>query len=1084
MFKRILNLSLIIALICPLITFASVYGILKGKVVDTEGKAVLGATVRVQGTTMGAAVRNKDGSFTIANITSGNYEVSIKAVGKKEVIKKVRISADEASEISVTLQDESVMGETVVVTADRAMVSKNAIGKQTSYTTEETNSTAAEGVANVVGLSAGVRNNGGGWNVRGSRNSETQIRVDGLDVGSQFTGGLGWGGTTYLPMVSTYGTEEVQVLTGGFSAEYGNAQGGVVNTVVKAGRTDRYEGYVRWRTDVPSLWGRQPFGLDLQKQDTRFVPVHAGEGAKLQGSGENNIEFGFGGPLPLPILKNSTFYISANNFSEKYRGNSYEIFDPEGNNLGKIIHNGTWRKNITARMRFAITNDIGLILGTQYGITSAEFGSSGSLYAVGNGYMINEQTGLGDSIMIPENLAKLPVGNTLVYNFMARLNHTLSSSSFYEITISRNTNDDSQSRRYIDPNTHMEDISDPNFFTGFRLLEPRDNYIISGSKLIKAPVIDGRVVGDKILDEYTNLTGPGRSTDGYFPDPTQPPGDFPVRNNLTGYYEGAPYASSANPWGLRGYFNTTGTLLQSVNFRYGSYWQFDGNYTNAFKTGEFSQIAKTGFELRTFEFHRHYNGNPYDGNPFYDIYTDKFGGNLYADTKKVWDLTSKPRKPLTFAYYVQDQISYKGIIFSPGLRLDMMNPNSTYRVPSKTFIPISSDTGFVDSPAKIQISPRINVTYPITDMSILSLSYNIYFKTPQFENLYDNYNTDILRSGNVIGNPNMEAQRTNEYQVAYQHQLNDYMSLGLTAYYRDQYNQLGVTFIPTIPTPFYQYSVAEYGNSRGIELELRKNPVGDHLIIQVNYTYAKVDGTAPDPASNFNVQRDYYTDKFAFPLAPYPMPQDVRHYFKGFVALTWGNDEGPSIYGIKLLENTDIGFNGIWRSGYPYTKTDKNGKLLGEYNAERQPSYWNIDARISKTFLLKDIFGESIGNTSVELFVDIYNLLNLRPVLGVYSATGDPIDNGTTLDKRIGDFSSTTYFKEATYENTASFASDQYDLYGNRWYNANSDHDKNGVVTQAEQFESYMNYAKTALSFLGNYAPPRTIYAGIMIRFN
>lgn len=133
---------------------------------------------------------------------------------------------------------------------------------------------------------------------------------------------------------------------------------------------------------------------------------------------------------------------------------------------------------------------------------------------------------------------------------------------------------------------------------------------------------------------------------------------------------------------------------------------------------------------------------------------------------------------------------------------------------------------------------------------------------------------------------------------------------------------------------------------------------------------------------------------------------------------------------------------------------------------------------------MKDIFGESVGNTSLELFVDIYNLLNLTPVLGVYSATGDPIDNGTTLDKRIGDFTSTAYFKEATYENTASFAADQYDIYGNRWYNANSDFDKNNVVTQAEQYETYINYVKTALSFLGNYAPPRTIYAGIMIRFN
>lgn len=1072
MFKRILNLSLIIAIILPMMTYASIYGILKGKVVDSEGKAVLGATVRVLGTTMGAAVRNKDGSFTIANITSGSYEVSVKAVGKKEVIRKVRISADETTEISITLQDESVMGETVTVIGDRAMVSKTDVGKKTSYSAEDVTGTSAEGVTAVVGLSAGVRTAGAGFNVRGTRTSETQIRVDGLDVGSQFTGGLGWGGTGYLPMVSAFGTEEVQVLTGGFSAEYGQAQGGIVNTVVKTGRTDRYEGFLRYRTDVPALFGRQPFGLEVQKFDTKYLPVRTGEGAKLQGSLENTIDFGIGGPLPIPFFKNSTFFISTSLFDEKHRGASYEIYDPIGNNIGQIPDQATWKKNITARMRFAITNNIGLILGTQYGLTSAEFGGWGWLYAKNYGYLN------GDSILVPENMAKLPVGNQQVYNFMARLNHTLTESSFYEFTVSRNTNNDVQGRRYIDPETGKQNIDGPDFLTGFKILEPRDNYIIDGNRLVKSTLIeDGRVVGDKILDEFTNLSQEGYSADGYLK------GDFPVRNNLTGYFEGPGYSSTDNPYGLRGAFSSTGSAT-GVNIRLGSYWQFDGNYTNAFSKGEFSHIAKTGFEIRFYELHLHQNGSPYDGNPFYDIYTDMHNGNLYTDNKKVWDITSKPRTPSTIAAYVQDQISFKGIVISPGLRFDMMDPNSNYRLPSKSFVPISSDTGFAEAEPKIQISPRINVTYPITDLSYLSLSYGLYFKTPQFQNLYDNYNIDILRGGNILGNPNMEAQRTNAYQIAYNHQLNDYLMLGVTAYYNDQYNQLGSQYIPTSPTPYWEYTVAEYGNSRGIEFELRKRPFGDHINLVLNYTLAKVDGTAPDAASNAGVLKDLFTDYLSFPLSTYPMPQDVRHYVKGYLTFFWGNNEGPAIFGYNVLENTDLTFNGFFRTGYPYTKTDINGTLLGEYNTERQPSYWTVDARLSRTILLKEIFGDGIGNTSIELFVDIYNLLNRRPALGVYSATGDPINNGRVLERRIGDFESTTWFKDATYENPASFQADQYDLYGNRFYNSASDFNNDGMVTQPEKLQAYMNYAKTSLSFLGNFASPRSIYAGIMIRFN
>jgi outer membrane receptor protein involved in Fe transport len=1071
MLRRILNLSLILALLFPIATFASIYGILKGKIVDTDGKPVIGATVRVQGTTLGAAV-GKNGTFTIANITSGSYDIMIRAVGKKETIKKVRISADDVTNLDVTLEDESVMGQTITVTAEKkAMVQKDVIGTQTSYGGNQITGTSAEGVNSVVSLSAGVRNNGDGFNIRGARSSETQVRVDGLDVSDQFAGGMGFGGTTYYPMVSAFGTEEVQVLTGGFSAEYGQAQGGIVNTVVKTGRTDRYEGLLRWRTDVPSLYGRQAFGLALQQEDTRYVPVHSGEGAKLQGGNENTIDFGIGGPLQ--ILKNSTFYLSATNFTEKYRNNSYEIYDPAGNNLGLISHQGTWMKNITARLRFAISDNIGLILGTNYGITSAEFGSWGWLYATDPGVINGQSNG------IPTNLAELPVGNQVVNNFMARINHTLTSSSFYEFTISRTTNNNITGRRNIDPNTKLVNTNNPSFFTGFDILEPHDQYVINGSTLVKGTEQNGRVIGDKILDEFTGLSDRGRTADGYLET------DVPVRNPLTGYYEGQAYASgTSNPFGLQNAFYSSGAA-SGVSFRLGSYWQFDGSYTDAFQTNDFSHIFKTGFQLRLYDLELHNNSTPYDGNPFYDIYTDKFGGNIYAENQSVWDKTSKAHTPTELSAYVQDQISYKGIIISPGLRFDMMNPNSDYRLPSSTWIPITSDTGFAKANIKFQVSPRINITYPITELSFLSIAYGLYFKTPQYEYLYDNYAVDILRSGNLIGNPNLDAQRTNEYQVSYNQQLSDMLAMSVTAYYADQYNQLGATYVPTVPTPYFMFSTTEYGITRGVEFELRKRPTAaDHLYMQLNYTYAKADGTTPDPTSNFSAPRDIYTDQFAFPLAPYPTTWDVRHYVKGNINFMWGNDEGPSVFGAKILQNANIGFDGLWRSGYPYTKTDKNGKLLGEYNAERQPSAWNVNSKISKSFNLRDILGESMGNTSIELFVEIYNLFNRTEPLAVYSATGDPINNGTSLDKRIGDFSATTWYKTADYSNPASFTADQYDKFGNRLYNTNADFDKNGVVTQAEKFQSYMNYVKTALSFLGNYSAPRTVYAGIMIRFN
>lgn len=167
------------------------------------------------------------------------------------------------------------------------MVSKTQIGSLRSNQGEDNIRIARETVQGVVSLNAGVQNSGNGFQVRGSRANETQIRVDGLEVSDRFSGGFGSSGTTYSPTVSNFAVEEVQVLTGGFSAEYGNVIGGFVNTVVKTGRTDRYEGFLRWRRDAPALYGSTIDGNKFMNKD------------------ESSFDIGLGGPLQ--VLENATF---------------------------------------------------------------------------------------------------------------------------------------------------------------------------------------------------------------------------------------------------------------------------------------------------------------------------------------------------------------------------------------------------------------------------------------------------------------------------------------------------------------------------------------------------------------------------------------------------------------------------------------------------------------------------------------------------------------------------------------------------------------------------------------------------------
>ncbi len=1059
MIRKIMLLLLMVLIATPFTMNAAIYGTLKGKVTDKKsGQPVPAATVLITGTKLGGYANN-DGRFTIVNVDPGTYVVRVTAVGYAPLeLKNVRINVDEVAEVVAQLQEEGTMTEEIVV-VDRRMVDNTAIGKKQKFESKDLTSIAREGIQSIVAMSAGVFSSGNGFNIRGSRASETQIRVDGLDVGNQFTGGFGASGGNYFPMVSSFATEEVQVLTGGFSAEYGDAMGGIVNTVVKTGSTDNYEGFLRWRTDLDALWGSQSSGIKIirESEGSNLKAVNVGEGKKLQGPGEHKIEFGTGGPLP--FLDKSTFYVSGNYFYEKYRSSNYEVYDPIGNNLGQMPHNQSWVKSFTGRLKFSITNEIDLTVGGQYGLTNLEGSSWGWLYA-------NTMGTTTESAKISESIAKQVVQNQFVNNMMVRINHRLSQNSYYEFTISKTENSDELSKRV--------GYEDPDFLNGFDIYYPEDNYTISGSALVQGK--------NKAIDVYELITMVRKTSDGRIAY------NMPTVNPLTGYVEGnANTSATNNPYGLPYLFTNTGNS-RSFQFRKGFYWQLDGAYNLSLEGGDngFSHMIRTGFELRFYNLSRHQNSLPWDGNPFYDVYSSDWGGNIYAfDNDRVYQKTSKPNKPMRASAYFQDQISYKGIIISPGLRFDFFDPNSLYRIYNYKFISINEgDSLFSDADIKFQISPRLNITYPLTERSNISVSYGLYFKMPEMNYLYDGFNTERLRGSAILGAPNMEAQRTNAYEVNYSNQLTDIFSLNISAYYKDIYNQVGMIYVNAIPDPYQQYSISEYGNSKGIEFEIRKRPLPtDHLGITLNYTLAQVIGTSSSADDYYQPNIEPYTELPAYPLTEYPMSNDRTHRLNLVVNFSWGSQQGPSIGGIYPLENAFINLSGFFQSGSPYTKLNIGGQPVGEINSERGPSFWRADLRFQKDFMLKDYFGDGAGNMAISFFVDVNNLFNRTAIVGFYTRTGDPDDDGVSFSRPVDYFGPTSFYKESNFGIAETFATNQYDYLGNRLYSEYADHDKNGIVTQAEKYESYVNYLETSTAFRGNYQSPRVVYFGLMFRF-
>ncbi|MGA1434456.1 MAG: TonB-dependent receptor domain-containing protein, partial [Candidatus Kapaibacteriota bacterium] len=381
-----------------------------------------------------------------------------------------------------------------------------------------------------------------------------------------------------------------------------------------------------------------------------------------------------------------------------------------------------------------------------------------------------------------------------------------------------------------------------------------------------------------------------------------------------------------------------------------------------------------------------------------------------------------------------------------------------------------------------QLSPRLAITYPVTDRSIFTLAYGVYFQMPNFSYMYDGFNTDRLRGNTIVGNPNMEAQKTNAFQVSYNLQLTDDFAFDLTAYYKDIYNQVGIRNFRVVPDNYQEYAVAEYGSARGIEFTLRKRPT-NHIGFNINYTLASVSGTSSSPESNYALQPDPYTGQVTFPLAEFPFNSDRRHVINAIVDFVWGREEGVEVAGMHPMENMTISLTNRFLSGTPYTRQDRRGNPIGEFNAERQPSFFSTDLRITKAFMLQDWFGESMGRTSLQIFADVFNLFNRTEVVAVFARTQDPDNDGDVLDRMLGDFSPVIWYREANLSNPSSFQPTQYDLYGERLYSEQADFNKDGIVTQEEKYQSYKDWREDRIAFRGNYQTPRSAFFGMMINF-
>jgi len=833
-FNKILVL---ITLFVSQIAFGGQTGKLSGKIIDNETKeGVIGANIIVEGTYLGAAA-DIDGYYFINNIPPGEYNVIVTAVGyRKTTIKNVKISIDLTTKVDVVLSSESVqLGGEVVVVAQKPLIIKDLTSSASTVSSKDIEMMPVDNLQSIINLQAGVV----GGHFRGGRSNEVAYLIDGVPVTDAFSG------RSSLE-VENASVRELEVISGTFNAEYGQAMSGIVNIVTKEG-SQKYEGAVT-----------AYFGNYIATNDGIFENLN-----KFNVNGVKDITLSISGPTQ--ISRDLTFFATGRYFTSDgylYGKRIYNIddtnpFRPTGD--GKFISMNPYEKYSTnAKLAYSLPS---------WKFTYSAFYDHDKSKGYDHGYR-----------WAPDGISN-HYGDNIVHNLQV---------SF---------------------------VPSQRTFTSLKFSYNRHNFY-------------GHLWDD---DRDTNYVEPnqGIPTSGY---------TYRFGGNQVGRYT-----------------RYTHTLIGQ--------WSFESQLSKEHK-------VKFGVEGRKHQIYNHYREivNITEGQ------IDDSGNTIFTLGYRNLHTpgnTAYYKEPYEFNGYLQDKMEYDIMIINAGLRFEYFDANSSYPFDLKN---VTNNPNFPGAgktrkaTAKTQLSPRLGVSFPISDQGAIYFSYGHFFQIPPLENLYVN-DEYIINQGQSLssttGNPDLKAQKTVQYEIGLQQVVFPNVALDLTVYYRDIRNLLGMEIINTYEGFKYaRFINRDYGNTKGIIVSLDKR-FTDYFGLKIDYTYQIAEGNASDPMAVFNNNQSD------------PPIETEKH----LVALDWDQRSTINFTGtVGVPGNWTVSIIFQYGSGMPYTEDQQISNGVRFENGGRKPVTMNLDLKADKNFHL---FGININT-----FLLVYNVLDTRNEYGVYATTG------------------------------------------------------------------------------------------------
>ncbi|HEX9657083.1 MAG TPA: TonB-dependent receptor [Bacteroidota bacterium] len=816
-------------LVSTSLLMAGTTGKLSGKVIDSANKeGIVGVNILIEGTKLGAST-DVNGQYVIINIPPGTYTLAASSIAyHPSRVTNVQVSIDLTTTINFELKESSVaLGEEITVVAERPMIQRDLTSSSAKISAEQIKAYPVEDISALINLQAGVVEG----HFRGGRSGEVLYMIDGIPVTDAYSGQSG-------VSAETNAIQELEIISGTFNAEYGQALSGVVNQVTKDGGEQFQADFSTYTGDYVSSH------KDLYQNINRVRPQDI-----------YNVEGSLGGP----VFPGATFFVSS------------RLYYNDGSLYGKRIFLPTDLSDFSS-------NDDSLWIVRKSG--------DGSYVPMNSDKRWTSQAKLTLNIFGDD---RLRLGFFHQQNDFRRYDHR------YKY------NPDGTYQNFVRGNlasiTYTKIFSAAAFFeaSGAWFSNREDSYVYEDPFDLRFP-------------DYTRALATGGSS------------------FLTGGAENLHLHRESR------YLSGKADLINQITHEH--------------------QI-KAGVEAKFHRIWLHNFGIRNDQSTNFKPQPAEFGNSAFAHT------TLRPQQ---FAGYVQDKMEFNDFIVNLGVRFDYFNPKGKVLLDQ---LRLNAPAIFGATTTESQVSPRIGISYPITDKGVLHVSYGHFFQVPQFDLMYLNpaYNIDATDAFQV-GNPGLKSQRTVAYELGLQQQLSSEIKIDVTGYYKDFRNLVG-TEIYDIGNgnKYSQYVNRDYGNAKGVIISLEKRH-SRGFSATLDYTFQIAQGNASDPNSVFLDNETDPPRESQKQLAP--LDWDRRHSLNATATIGTPN-------------NFTLTFIGKLGSGLPYTPSLFNQRT-GLVNSETRPTSVTIDVYVTKYI---DFFGYPLN-----VFAKAYNLFDTRNELDVFTDTG------------------------------------------------------------------------------------------------